>query len=92
MRARALGVRDGFSVIFTTVLVVAGLHLAHAAGVGLVLKIIPELLVTSAALAEIEAYIFPAVIAWSEGPIVSDRDGETYYPIIGECNLKEANG
>jgi len=75
----------------TTILIVAGLHLVHTAGGGLILKVLPGLLVSAAALAEVETYIFPAVIGWSEGPIISDRDGETYYPIIGECNLKEVS-
>ena len=75
----------------TTILIVAGLQLAHIAGGGLVLKAIPGLLVTAAALAEVETYIFPAVIGWSEGPLVSDGDGETYYPIVGECNVKEVS-
>jgi len=73
----------GVSVITTTILMAAGLHLVHVAGVGLVLKLVPGMLVSLEALAEVEAHIAPAVIGWSEGPIVSDEDGETYYPIIG---------
>ena len=75
-----------------TILMVAGLRLVHKVGGGRVLKVLPGLPVSTAALAEIETYIFPAAIGWDEGPVVSDRDGGTYYPIIGECNLEEAYG
>jgi len=72
----------------TTILIVAGLHLAHMPGGGLVLKVLPGLLVSTAALAEVETYIFPAVVAWGQGPIVSDGDGELYYPIVGWSELE----
>lgn len=73
-------------------LMTAGLHLAHVTGIGLALKLVPGIPVSLEALTEVEAYIAPATIGWSEGPIVSDRDGELYYPIIGRSDSKEANG
>ena len=75
----------------TTVLTAAGLRLDHLAGVGLVLKLAPGALASSAALVEIEERIFPAVVGWDKGPIVGD-DEELYYPIVGWADTEEAHG